>query len=443
MELFYHWTGQDLDIQKNGLPGTEPNDTGDRKTVSLTRTVAGDGPRIAIVSLGVPPSPYGQSRALGQLLNGEAPDRCLLISERPPDLRPEAGDKPYGSYRKLVEPWFALWPEARFAHLPSINKYGGFLFSAWRRAREIAHELKAFRAEVVVTCTASPFDIPATALAALMTRTPLAVYMFDDPIFQWEPGPLRRFASLWEPLWSRLAAATIAPNEFMARDFERRTGKRPAIVRNPVSDAVFDKGSSIGQTATESDRTSIVYTGTVYHAQADAFGNLLQALDRLDGRFVLDIYTSQTEAQVAEHGVGGRHVLVHEYLDQEASYVAQRGAGILFLPLAFRSQIQEVLRSSAPAKLGEYLASGRPLLVHAPADTFIVDHIRRHRAGIIVDTPDPAALVAALQRMVSHPDEVAPLVQNAAGLAELYRASAARQAFWTLIERLAAGEIPR
>jgi glycosyltransferase involved in cell wall biosynthesis len=393
-------------------------------------------PKIAIVSLGVPPSPYGQSRVLGQLLEGVPSLNCLLLSERPPKLEPER-DKSYGIYRKLRRPKYSIWNPAQIRWLLHVNQYSAFIFSVLRRAREIAREIRAFQADVIVACTASPFDIPASTLAALRTGTPLVVYLFDDPIFQWEAGSVRRFAQLWEPFWSRLAKAAIVPNEYMARIFHERTGMQPISVRNPVSDAAF-KVDLMSRSRDFNEPISIVYTGTVYHAQADAFRNLVQALECLKGRFLLDIYTSQSEGEVAGHGVFGPHIRLHAHLEQESSYAAQRKADILFLPLAFRSPIQEVLRSSAPAKMGEYLASGRPLLVHAPADTFVVEHIRANRAGVIVDAPDPAQLSAALDRIVTGREDVASQVQNALVLAQLYRASAAQQSFWNLLGLIAA-----
>jgi glycosyltransferase involved in cell wall biosynthesis len=377
-------------------------------------------PRIAIVSINVPPSPYGQSGALGHLLKDEYAPHCLLISERPP-ASPADDDNPYGSYRKLKEP-----------------NHCCMLFSVLRRAREIARGVRDFQAQVIVACTASPFDIPASTLAALMTRTPLAVYLFDDPIFQWEAGRLRRFARYWEPLWSRLASATIAPNEFMAREFQSRTGRSPVVIRNPVADSVFE-GAVDAYSRNAAAPTSIVYTGAVYQAQADAFRTVLQALELLGGRFLLDIYTSQTREELTQQGVHGRYVRVHEHLDQGASYAVQRNAGILFLPLAFESRIQEVLRSAAPAKLGEYLASGRPILVHAPADTFVVSLIRANEAGMIVDTADPRRLAEALELILSDANATATLVRNAFQLAKQFRASLSRELFWRLMSGIQKG----
>ncbi len=353
--------------------------------------------RIAVVSLGVPPSPYGQSRVLGHLLEDETSDTCILLSENPPTLDVAAGDRPYGAYQRLATGRSALQTSGMIACFGAVNEHGGLALTVWRRAREIARAARAFRADVIIGCTASPADVPAAALAAVMTRTPFLAYLFDDPVYQWVPGRLRRFAAFSEPFWSRAAAAVIAPNEFMARDFANRTGRQAVLIRNPVADAAFRRSGP--RLAPRTHRAvSVVYTGTIYHAQADAFVNLLQAIERLDGRVILDIYTNQSEAQVAAHGVSGGHVRVFPFIGQEGAYAVQRRAGILFLPLAFRSS-----------------------------------NIRKHDAGTVVDAPDPERLAAALDQIIARPEEVAHKVENALRLAEIYRASTARELFRALL----------
>jgi hypothetical protein len=49
-------------------------------------------------------------------------------------------------------------------------------------------------------------------------------------------------------------------------------------------------------------------------------------------------------------------VVRHPHIPQSRVAAILRQADVLFLPLAFRSPIQEVIRTSAPGKMGEYLA---------------------------------------------------------------------------------------
>jgi glycosyltransferase involved in cell wall biosynthesis len=144
----------------------------------------------------------------------------------------------------------------------------------------------------------------------------------------------------------------------------------------------------------------IVYTGAVYHAHYDAFHNLLVALQEI-GRpeIKLHLYTAQTNKLLEEKQMIGQAVY-HEHLPLSQVREVQEQADILFLPLAFKSPIVEVIKTSAPAKLGEYMATGRPILVHAPQDSFLSWYFKRHECGLVVDRSEPARLVQAIRRIL-------------------------------------------
>jgi glycosyltransferase involved in cell wall biosynthesis len=50
--------------------------------------------------------------------------------------------------------------------------------------------------------------------------------------------------------------------------------------------------------------------------------------------------------------------------------------------------------------MGEFLAARRPVLVHAPPDSFISWYFRRHECGVVVDEDDPAPLARALDSLL-------------------------------------------
>ncbi|NDG49592.1 MAG: hypothetical protein EBY30_11255 [Rhodospirillales bacterium] len=135
----------------------------------------------------------------------------------------------------------------------------------------------------------------------------------------------------------------------------------------------------------------------MYSAQADALRNLLTAMDAMED-FELVIHTAQTPQNLAEQGLQGPGLRARPHLPHGEALAAQKAADILFLPLAFDSAIPEVIRSSAPAKAAEYLASGRPVLVHAPPGAYVCQ-LFGQGAGLVVDRPEPTALATALRRI--------------------------------------------
>ena len=402
---------------------------------------AGRACRLALVSSTLPPGPTGQARVLEQLLGPGIGCSQVLMSDEQETAGKSGALGAHVAYRQLAAARFLLVPGLRIPVLHPVNNALGLNRTIVSRGREIARAVRESGATVVVGCSGSPFDLPATFLASRWTGKPAIAYLFDDPVFQWPSGMYRGLARFWERLWMPRVAGVVVPNEVLAADVRSRNAhvQNLRIVRNPVASKRTRSGPSAGEVAAGTDAPRrIVYTGSIYHAQADAFRNLLLALERLGGRYRLHVYTAQSEQALAEHGVEGRHVARHAHVTLEEARLAQERADVLFLPLAFRSSIQEVVRSSAPAKMGEYLASARPVLVHAPEDSFVSTFFTEHRCGAVVVRLEPDALVTALRALE---DEGArgDLVGNALRVSGEFDVERAREGFWDLVRGVGEG----
>jgi glycosyltransferase involved in cell wall biosynthesis len=149
----------------------------------------------------------------------------------------------------------------------------------------------------------------------------------------------------------------------------------------------------------------------------DAFRNLTEALGRL-GRsdLTLHVYSAQPPQVLESQGIRGP-IVFHDHCAQDEIRRVQREADVLFLPLAFDCPVPEVIQTSAPGKLGEYLASGRPILVHAPADSFLAWYFRTHECGALVDVNDAGAVADALRRLIDDEAFRSKLIRNAASRA--------------------------
>jgi glycosyltransferase involved in cell wall biosynthesis len=177
----------------------------------------------------------------------------------------------------------------------------------------------------------------------------------------------------------------------------------------------------------------------VYHANSDAFRNLIAAIPKLaPTRILVHIYTAQSVADLDGHGIRGSTVVHHPHVHQGEVPGVLRHADILFLPLAFHSPIQEVIRTSAPGKMGEYLSVRRPVLVHAPEDTFVSWYFRANRCGIVVDGEDPGTLASAIGRLLEDENLREEVSGNARQAAETdYRVEQARGVFEDLMNSVA------
>jgi glycosyltransferase involved in cell wall biosynthesis len=187
-------------------------------------------------------------------------------------------------------------------------------------------------------------------------------------------------------------------------------------------------------TGNRSGEVNIVYTGAVYEAHFGAFRNLMAAAGKLDHlRVLVHLYTNQPEETLQRENVRGPIVLHRQQAMSEMPRV-QMEADILFLPLAFDSPYPDLVRTSATTKLGEYLASGRPILCHAPRDSFISWYFRKYECGVVVDEDDPARLAKGIELILSDAALCQRMIANAQQRARIdFDIARSRAAFFQLL----------
>ncbi len=79
------------------------------------------------------------------------------------------------------------------------------------------------------------------------------------------------------------------------------------------------------------------------------------------------------------------HTRRKEYLE----FIRNQGFLLLALNWPDESPIHpDELRTIFPTKTPEYLASGRPIIVHCPEDYFLAQFFRKHRCGFVISTRD-------------------------------------------------------
>ena len=365
----------------------------------------------ALVSQVVPPSWSGQAVLIRRLLTGLDPRTfCLLTSDQ--------GIYGGGHIQPLETRCYRL-PAARTRYLQR-NKwllYGSALAGAGagiaHRAFHIARVARRERCRALVAFTGDFHDLPGASIAGRMLGLPLYVYMCDYYSYRelYEPAR-RKLSPLIERMVVRSAARVICGTGTLADALADRYDIEPAVIHHPADLSLYDLTSPARHVAM-SQPARIVYTGTVYEAQLDAAQNLLAALDQLSRRpAVLHVYGGQSAEELHERGLTGK-LVVHPHAPAREIAAIQEGADVLFLPLAFRSQYPEVVRTSAPMKFGEYLAAGGPILVHAPADAFVSEYCRRHDCAAVVTDPDPRSLLPAIEALIADDALRARLIHNA------------------------------
>jgi hypothetical protein len=154
----------------------------------------------------------------------------------------------------------------------------------------------------------------------------------------------------------RKASGVVVPNELLKSELAERISSPITIIRNPVQLDLYEtlRASVPSREYSPLRPWSIAYTGSIYEAQLDAVRNCARGLDVLRGRGIdvrLHLYTAQSEASLHAQGIPDS-VHIHPAVKPLDASRIQCEADILLLPLAFATRYPELIRTSAPGKLG-------------------------------------------------------------------------------------------
>ena len=392
--------------------------------------------KVALISETLPPAPTGQAVVLQRLLEGRSPSDYCLVSAH--EWRGGGGDADAARRNTLPAKTYVLGAPFRLERgyrlgLARVRETVNIPLGVRHRARQFRDVIRRESCDAVVACTGDILDLPAGRIAARREGVPFFAYLFDHYSYREWREPAKRFWSRrFEPWLMRSAEGLIVPNEVLRDDLRARFGVEAEVIHNSFDISPYEAPC---ESSAAGGAGGVVYTGDIYEAHYDAFRNLLEALDRL-GRDELKLhaYTPRTEEELASYGIRGRMVL-HSPRDPSDMPCVQRGAGALFLPLAFDSPYPELVRTSSTTKLGEYLAAGRPVIAHAPPDSFVAWYTREHECGVVVDSLDPAQLAEAVARVLDDEALGRRLAANAWARAEAdFDIAAAREKFWKFLE---------
>jgi glycosyltransferase involved in cell wall biosynthesis len=386
--------------------------------------------KFALISHALPPGGGGQAMTIYRLLRNFNPDGYCLISQQEYDSNESI------IFNKLQGRYYQLPPEFPVSlEMPKwrrhLNIMRGLLRGSFLRGRRVAEIMHRERCEAVVACTGGDLlNMTAGYWASRLLGVPFYPYYMDD--YATQVPKLSFFARRVEPLLMKKAAAVITLNEFMSDSLNRRYGVNPVIIRCfcDVSDyrSLPVKGEPNGE-------IKIVYAGAIYGAHFDAFRRLLAAIKLLDSSDIkLHIYTSEPVEALQREGITGP-VIFHGPRKAAEMPAVQSQADLLFLPLAFETPYPELIKTTAPSKMGELLATGRPIIVHAPADSYLAWYFRQHECGLVVDESDPVKLAQAIEQVLNDRDLQQKLSARARERAEVdFDVSIARRRFAELMK---------
>jgi glycosyltransferase involved in cell wall biosynthesis len=244
-----------------------------------------------------------------------------------------------------------------------------------------------------------------------LTKLPFCLHFYDlycGNNFPWFFTLAARFI---EPRLFRSAERISVMSEALAEHYQNRYSREVKVLHNAVP---LNSSRPSERVPFHSEPYKIVYTGTIVWAQAQAIRNLVHAVHALScPKVVLHLYTPHDRRFLESQGIlEGDRVVFARGLPHEMPAI-QASADILFVGLSFNTRYPLLINTSSPGKNYEYLISGRPILIHAPRESYIARYAREHQFAHVVGENSIAGLKSGIEQLIRDRNYANGLVSNA------------------------------
>jgi glycosyltransferase involved in cell wall biosynthesis len=244
-----------------------------------------------------------------------------------------------------------------------------------------------------------------------LTRKPFCLHFYDLYYRNNFPWFFTAVAYFLEPRLFRSAERISAMSEALAEHYQNKYHRAVTVLHNAIP---LDSSRRPELSRAHPEPYTIVYTGTIVWAQVDAIRNLVAAVQSLSSPEVaLYLYTPHKREFLESQGVfESNRVIFARGLPHEMRAI-QASADILFVGLSFDTRYPLLINTSSPGKTCEYLISARPILIHAPKESYIATYARQHGFAHVVDENSVEVLKNGILRLISDQDYASALVSNA------------------------------
>jgi hypothetical protein len=343
----------------------------------------GRGEHLALIQPFGLSSPAGGPRILRALVGGAPIDvLSLCTGVRAPPATTVAPER-YVPLRPLLPfEGTRLGPAVSSADLLGLRRLG-------RRIDDELVRAGCTRAHVV----AHGLDFWPAFAAARRLGLPTFLSVHDDLRYNLRELPYRRWGlTLMGRAW-RSADHRFVITEALGREYDMRYGARPWTVVTDGVEGVPDVEPP------EPTPLRVWFMGSLHLSYGANLAALLAALPLLDepgdspGARARLICRGGTPPLGAAPG----RLDPRPFASEAVALGDLREVHVAYLPLPLGREHSDFVRFSLPTKLITYLACGRPLLVHGPADSSTAELVRRHGAGVVVESLDPAAIAEGVR----------------------------------------------
>ncbi len=247
------------------------------------------------------------------------------------------------------------------------------------------------------------------------TKKPYTVFLFDLYRGSFYPFPGNILADIFEKRILKEAEKIIVTNQGAKDFYIKRYG-------NIFSEKIFVVHNSIFPEPylplitpyQPKPPYKILFTGRIYWPQIRSLQNLVKAVNEINDLDIkLDIYCPNASDYLKKIGIVENDKIKISVASPQDIPKIQSQADILFLPLSWKTKSQAIIDTATPGKFTDYLIAGRPMLIHAPASSYLVKYARENNVAAIVDQENIQDLKNTIKKVVKDVVFSQEIIRNA------------------------------
>jgi len=387
--------------------------------------------KILIATRSYPPVVSGTSVIMKNFIDGFRPESVVLATRRALGQQ-EAGERPCRVQRFFVE---------RETHLPPrVEKIRRYLVRPVVTRRIVDVFMKTDCGAILGVFPDFLF-LDASERAARALGVPFFPYLHDTVA---EAASSSRFAGWAQRIQDRVfysAARVFVATGGMKVLYERKYNIDAMALVHIYPEPI--PGDVPGEPA---PRQALLWAGNAYAINSSSLHRVYQAMGRI-GDLRMTMATGQSMTDLDELGFG-QGLVVKEYVpvSERPRYLRLiRDHAVLVLALNWPDEThihEDELATIFPTKTPEYLASGRPIIVHCPEHYHLARFIREHGCGEVVSERSVDAVEGALRRVLDSQERRRALGRAALQAAHLFAPRKVVPLFVGEVEKILADHRP-
>jgi len=254
-----------------------------------------------------------------------------------------------------------------------------------------------------------------TYLLHKKTKKPYIVFLFDIYKGSFHPFPGKILAGIFDKKVIQNAQKVIVTNQGAKDYYSGLYGKKSTehfeIIHNAISPEPY---LPLISPYNPRPPYKIVFTGRIYWPQQRSLQNLIAVVNQIsDLDIELHIYCPNTKDYLTKIGVIESDKIKISVASPKEMPMIQSQADILFLPLSWNTKGRAIVDTATPGKLSDYLISGRPILIHSPASTYLVRYAKENNIALVVDEEDMEKLKLGIKKIITDIEYSKTIIKNA------------------------------